>query len=192
MARRMIGIVSASGGLTGIPAILSSLPNGFDTPIILYQSMPDEFIEEFASRLAERTALPVRVAQDGMPIGAGGVYLKGVGLIRVDGGRLRIHRRSDESSMDLRSQLFRSIAEEVGVGAIAVILSGLSSDGAAGMLAVREAGGHTIAQDEATSAVYGMPRHACEAGAVCESLPIDRIGPRLVELTQAAPCEGNG
>jgi two-component system chemotaxis response regulator CheB len=81
--------------------------------------------------------------------------------------------------MDL---LFRSMAREQGPGAVAVVLTGMGSDGAAGMKEVRDAGGYTIAQDEATSRVYVKARLAVQLDAVCESLSLERIAPRLVEL----------
>jgi chemotaxis response regulator CheB len=95
--------------------------------------------------------------------------------IRLNIARHRVH------TMDL---LFGSMAREQGSGAVAVILTGMGADGAAGMKKVREAGGYTIAQDWATSVVYSKARFAVKLDAVCESLPLEQIAPRLLELVE--------
>jgi len=78
--------------------------------------------------------------------------------------------------------LFQSMARDLGVGALGVLLTGMGDDGAAGLLAVRRAGGYTIAEDESTAVVYGMPAAAVRMGAVCESLPLQSIAPRVLDL----------
>ena len=178
----LIGIVSASGGLQALPEILGSLPHDFPVPILVVMGMPDKNVSTVASRFAEKSRLPVATAEDGRMPDAGNVYVAGTErLLHIEQGRLRFARRESavDKTMDL---LFRSMAREIGPGAIAVILTGMGSDGAAGMKELRDAGGYTIAQDEATSLVYLKARLAVQLDAVCESLPLEQIAPRLAEL----------
>jgi len=106
--------------------------------------------------------------------------------LTVRGGRLRLgtgpERHSCRPSVDV---LFESVANEIGGAATACLLTGMGRDGAAGLLAIRRAGGFTIAQDEATSVVYGMPREAVLLGAADRVLPLGEIGPALAGLTTA-------
>lgn len=184
---RMVGIVGASGVLQAIPAILSMLPQDFPAPVLVVVAMPDEFVSPFASRLAEKCRLPVARAEEGRMPESGNVYVAGTDrLLLVEQGRLRIAQRESrlDNTMDL---LFRSMAREQGPGAIAVVLTGMGSDGATGMKEVRDAGGYTIAQDQATSLIYSKARFAVQLDAVCESLPLERIAPRLLELVASSP-----
>jgi two-component system chemotaxis response regulator CheB len=183
----MVGIVGASGVLQAIPAILSMLPQDFPAPVLVVVAMPDEFVSPFASRLAEKCRLPVARAEEGRMPESGNVYVAGTDrLLLVEQGRLRIAQRESrlDNTMDL---LFRSMAREQGPGAIAVVLTGMGSDGATGMKEVRDAGGYTIAQDQATSLIYSKARFAVQLDAVCESLPLERIAPRLLELVASSP-----
>lgn len=149
---------------------------------VVVVAMLDDFVSAFASRLAEKSQLPVAVAEDGRMPEAGNVYVAGAErLLLIEQGRLRFAQREPRvyNTMDL---LFRSMARELGSGAVAVILTGMGADGAAGMKEVRDAGGHTIVQDEATSLVYGTARVAARLNAACETLPLERIAPRLIEI----------
>jgi two-component system chemotaxis response regulator CheB len=154
----MVGIVGASGVQHATPIILSGLPGDFPTPLLVVAAMPDEFTDRFVTYLATKSALPVARAEDGQVPRPGNVYVAGTDpYLLLDAGRLRFHERGPRA-YDAKNALFRSMARELGSRAIAVILTGMGTDGAEGMKAVRDAGGHTIAQDEATSLVYGMPR----------------------------------
>ena len=82
--------------------------------------------------------------------------------------------------------LFRSMARSLGANCLGVLLTGMGEDGAAGLRGIREAGGYTIAENESTAVVYGMPAVAVSMGAVCESLPLDDIAPRVLQLLLAA------
>lgn len=184
----MIGIVAASGGREAIMEILSGLPHGFAVPILVIFSMPDSSVSSFVAWLSENCVIPVTVAEDGQVPEPGRVYVAG-GHERnlfIERGRLRLVER-ERSIYDPRDVLFRSMARELGPGAIAVILTGMGHDGPQGMKEVRDAGGYTIAQDESTSLIYATPRFAVEMNAACESLPIQEIGPRLVALVAPGP-----
>ncbi len=157
-------------------------------PILIVQHMPAGFTRAFADRLNAYLPLQVREATHQEPLLPGTVYIAPGGLhlrVQREGAGLRaalstspetaIHR----PSVDV---LFTSAAEAVGSRAVAALLTGMGSDGALGMAALVRAGALTLAQDEATSVVYGMPRAAVLAGAAREVLPLDRIGGRLREL----------
>lgn len=157
-------------------------------PIVIVQHMPAGFTRAFADRLNAYLPLQVREATHQEPLLPGTVYIAPGGLhlrIQREAGGLRANlSTSPETAVHRPSVdvLFASAAEAVGARAVAALLTGMGSDGAAGMTALARAGAHTMAQDEATSVVYGMPRAAVLAGAVREILPLDRIGGRLREL----------
>jgi two-component system chemotaxis response regulator CheB len=127
----------------------------------------------------------VRLAIDGEPLprpGAGVVLMPPANVhLLVEGGRVRLRdgpeRHCCRPSVDV---LFESVAREIGDRAIACLLTGMGADGAAGLLAIRRAGGETIAQDKETSRIYGMPQVAAELGAAASVLPLDGIAPALV------------
>jgi two-component system chemotaxis response regulator CheB len=179
---RMVGIVGASGAQIALPTILSGLPESFPLPILFLMAMPDEFVDRFVMSLTPASRLPVVRAEEGQVPQPGTVYVAGTSRrLLLEQGGLRFVG-CEPRVYDTMATLFRSMARELGSGAVAVILSGLGEHCEEGMRAVRDAGGHTIAQDERTSMVYGMARWAVESGAVCESLPVQEIAPRLAAL----------
>jgi two-component system chemotaxis response regulator CheB len=182
----------ALGGSTGAPAavagILERLPSSFPLPILLVIHLSPLFSASFADWLAGRSRLRVRVAADGDPIAAGVVLLAPPErhMILRD-GRVRLtndpERHSCRPSVDV---LFESVAQEVGRAVIACLLSGMGADGAAGLAAIRRAGGDTVAQDEETSEIWGMPGAAVKLGAAARVLPIGAIAPALIAAASAA------
>jgi two-component system, chemotaxis family, protein-glutamate methylesterase/glutaminase len=157
-------------------------------PVVVAQHMPAGFTRSFAARLNTCLPMPVREAAHQEPLVAGTVYVAPGGMhLRLARGRegLRAllssspHTAPHRPSIDL---LFASAATVAGGRVIAAVLTGMGHDGAAGRAALALAGAHTIAQDEATSVVYGMPRAAVAAGGVREVLPLPLIGGRLREL----------
>lgn len=183
--RRMVGIVAGSGGFEAIAEILAGLPREFAPSVLVIQSMSDRYLEAFVGWLAEKSRLPVTVADDGQEPRPGKVYVAATNRkLTLERGRLQ-YREHKYGIYDVKDALFRSMASDLGAGATAVILTGMGSDGAEGMRIVREAGGYTIAQDEATSLVYSTPRFAVEMNAACESLPLGAIAPRLQTLVTA-------
>lgn len=180
---RLIGMVAASGGFQALPEILGSLPREFPVPILVLQKMLPDHLKQFADRLDEKCLLQVTIPEDGQVLEPGHVYVASddLGMVVVQ-GRLRLDRPNRDCYREAANALFRSMARDVGSGALAVILTGLGSNCAEGMKEVRDAGGYTIVQDEATSVVYWMAKFAVRLNAVCESLPLQEIAPRLVEL----------
>ncbi|BDG08800.1 chemotaxis-specific protein-glutamate methyltransferase CheB [Anaeromyxobacter paludicola] len=176
----------AVGGSTGSPGavleILQALPRRFAAPVLLVVHINEPFGRAFADWLDTQSPLRVRYARDREPLeAASGVLMAPPGQhLFLERGLLRLdlgpERHSCRPSVDV---LFESVARELGPDGLACLLTGMGRDGAAGMLAVRRAGGRTIAQDEATSVVFGMPREAILLGAAERVLPLGEIGDAL-------------
>ncbi len=183
------GRIFGIGGSTGSPAavleILRHLPREFADPVLLVVHINEPFGAAFADWLDQQASVGVRYARDREPLQARGdacVFMAPPGRhLVLERGALRLsdapERHSCRPSVDV---LFESIAAERGRDSVAVLLTGMGRDGAAGMLAIRRAGGRTIAQDEATSVVFGMPREAILLGAAERVLPLGAIGPAIV------------
>jgi two-component system chemotaxis response regulator CheB len=180
-------VVGASlGGPRALAAMLRALPQDFPIPIAIVQHIADGFTGGLASWLATESRLEVREARDGDRLRPGGVVLAPSGRhMLVAEGAVRL---SDAPPVDTFkpsvTPLFLSAARVYGARACGVLLTGMGRDGAEGLRAIRDAGGPTFAQDEATSAVFGMPRAAIELGAVDRVLPLDEIPRALVELAR--------
>jgi two-component system, chemotaxis family, protein-glutamate methylesterase/glutaminase len=181
-------IVASTGGPPAIQKILEDIGTYLSVPVAIVQHMPEGFIKPFASRLNAHMPFPVREAphaeifQNGsVCIGPTGYHLR---LKQEDGKIYTVLTRYPENSTHRPSGdvLFQTAAPIYGCRAIAVLLTGMGKDGALGMAEMATAGAYTIAQDEASSIVYGMPKAAVDLGAVREVLHINRIGKRIIEL----------
>jgi two-component system chemotaxis response regulator CheB len=176
----IIAIGASTGGTEAIRTFLEVLPAHMP-PIVIVQHMPEKFTASFASRLNDVCALNVKEAQDNESVLPGNVYIAPGGqhmAIRNVAGRLAVKIYQGELVNRHRPSvnvLFNSVAEVKGKNAIGIILTGMGDDGATGMLAMHERGAYTIAQDEATSVVYGMPLKAVAAGGVSTVLPLNEI-----------------
>jgi len=183
----VIAIGSSTGGVDAIFQILSHFPDNCP-PTVITQHMPAGFTKNFAKRLDKTTSPKVVEASDGMPLVPGHVYLAPGGdthLEIVGSDRFFCQLSRAESVNGHRPSidvLFASVAQHVRSKAIGVILTGMGNDGAAGLLAMRNALGHTIGQDEETSIIYGMPKVAAEMGAVEKQLPLDRIAAEILKV----------
>jgi two-component system chemotaxis response regulator CheB len=191
---RIIAIGSSTGGVEALITLLSGFPENCP-PTVITQHMPATFTRSFAERLDRLTAPRVTEAVDGDVLTPGRVYLAPGGLthLQVTGTQTRRCRLVDTDlvnghrpSVDV---LFASVAKTAGAGAVGAILTGMGRDGAAGLLAMREAGASTVGQDEATSVVYGMPKAAMQIGAVQRQLPLERMAAQILALTSAASEE---
>lgn len=182
-------IGSSFGGPRAVEQILRALPPGFALPIVLCQHITPGMTAIWAQSLTLRSGHTVREAENRAVLEPGNVYVAPAGLqMRVMKGPLGPQARLDADFADSLhvpsiDVLFSSAAHSFGSGTIAVLLTGLGRDGTSGMVRVREAGGQTIGEAESTAASYSMPGSAAEAGGVVQQLPLDRIAPRLVELT---------
>ena len=186
---QIIAIGASTGGPGALVEVLRAIPPELPVPVIIVLHIAEPFGNAFADWLDSQSLHRVNFARpDETLVGARGrVVLAPPGFhLVVRGGRLRFtkdpERHSCRPSIDV---LFESLAQEIGPGVIACLLTGMGRDGAAGLLAIRRAGGFTIAQDEATSVVYGMPREAVEMGAVDRVLGVQAIGPALASMVKS-------
>jgi two-component system chemotaxis response regulator CheB len=181
---RMLGITCSTGGPQALIQLLGALGPAFPLPILLVQHMTASFIQGFASWLESVCPFRVAVVNDGSIPVAGTVHMAPAELhLRLASGRLRLEA-GDPISFQRPSGtvMFQSMARDLGAAALGVLLTGMGDDGASGLLEIRRAGGYTIAEDESTAVVYGMPAAAVRKGAVCESLPLPAIAARVLEL----------
>ena len=182
---KLIAIGASTGGTRALEAVLTELPANLPG-IVIVQHMPPVFTKSFSERLDTICKLNVTEAEDGMLIETGKVFIApGNYHLLVEKNGAKYYTRIKQGppvhhqrpSVDV---LFNSVARSAGVNALGVILTGMGADGAKGLLAMKEQGAHTIAQDEATSVVYGMPREAAELGAAEEILPLESVSGAIV------------
>lgn len=186
---RAVAIGASTGGPAAVAKILQALPPNFPLPILLVIHLAQAFGTALAEWLDVQSSLRVSFALDGEPLprpGTGRVIMAPPDRhLVLRGGRLRLttdpERNSCRPSVDV---LFESLACEMGADVAACLLTGIGRDGAEGLLATRQAGGMTLAQDEATSIVFGMPREAILRGAAAKVLPLDEFAPALVALAR--------
>jgi two-component system chemotaxis response regulator CheB len=185
----IVVIGTSTGGPRALHEVLSALPESFPAPILIVQHMPPKFTRSLAQRLDSYSALSVREAQDGEPVVAGTAYIapggRHMALKRESAGRYRI-ALSDEPPYSGHKPsvdwLFESVLGMKELRRHAVLMTGMGSDGAKGMKALRDDGAvMTIAEAEQTCVVYGMPRSAVELGAATHVLRLQQIAPVLVQ-----------
>jgi two-component system, chemotaxis family, protein-glutamate methylesterase/glutaminase len=182
---RLVAIAGSTGGPAALQRILMDLPGDFPVPLVVVQHIAAGFVAGLAEWLRSSCHLRVKVAEDGESLSARTVYLasddRHLGVTRD-----RTIRMSAAGPINgfrpSANHLFESAASAFGSAVLAVVLTGMGNDGVEGLRAVRQAGGHIIAQNEATSVIYGMPREAVAAGVVDAELPITEIGSRLAML----------
>jgi len=189
---KLVAIGASTGGPQLVASILGALPP-LPVPLLVLVHFPESLFTEFVGWLASAANIPVVAASDGDPLNS----LAGVVSVAaperhllIKAGRLSYSDAPPENhcrpSVDV---LFRSVAETLDGRSLGVLLTGMGRDGAAGLLQIRQAGGMTIAQDEATSVVFGMPKAAIELGAAEQVLPADEIAPAIALLCQQPVCE---
>jgi two-component system, chemotaxis family, protein-glutamate methylesterase/glutaminase len=180
----IVAICASAGGPHAIATVLAELPATFAIPILVVQHMATGFTEGFARWLHDQVPLPVRLAGAG-PVAPGvSVAPEGAHLVLSGASRLALDERDAGPHRPSGDVLLRSVAANVGACGVAVVLTGMGRDGAEGLAEVKRAGGLTIAQDQATSAVFGMPKAAAECGAELV-LGAAQIGQRLGRLRAA-------
>jgi two-component system, chemotaxis family, protein-glutamate methylesterase/glutaminase len=190
----MVVIAASTGGPAAVMRLVGGLPKGLPAAVFLILHMPATFTRQFADQLAELSSLPVKEAEHNEPAQAGKIYLcpgshhlhlGSTGKIALDSGpRIDGYRPCADVAMD-------SIAAYARRGTIAVVLTGMGSDAAKGTKAVKTGGGYVIAQDEASSTIFGMPSEAIKTGSVDEVLPLDEIAAaiekRVMKACRPAP-----
>lgn len=184
----IVAIGSSTGGPAALHKLLSGLPGSFPLPVVVVQHISFGFVKGLAEWLNDACQVRVKVAEQGERLQAGTVY------IAPDECHLQVDRfnKISLSSADpvggfrpSVTPLFQSVAHSYGAAAIGVILTGMGSDGAAGMLAMKQAGALNLAQDEATCVVFGMPKEAIALGAVQHVVPLDKMAAMIQSLIVA-------
>jgi len=183
---RVVAIGTSTGGTQALEAVLTTLPR-VSPGIVIVQHMPEKFTAAFAARLDSVCQVSVKEAQNNDRVVQGRALIAPGGkhmLLKrsgaqyyvevVDGPLVNRHR----PSVDV---LFRSVAKSAGSNALGVIMTGMGDDGAVGLLEMRNAGARTLAQDEETCVVYGMPKEAVKCGAVERSVPLHAIGREILQ-----------
>lgn len=184
---KIIAIGASTGGTEAIRTVLSRIPS--DSPgLVIVQHMPERFTAAFARRLNDCCAVEVREACDGDRV------LPGLALIAPGNYHMVLRRSGAQYSVQVKTGppvhhqrpsvdvLFHSVARQAGANAVGAILTGMGADGAAGLLAMRQAGARTAAQDEASCVVFGMPREAIRLGAAEHVVPLDRMAEQILRL----------
>lgn len=178
----IVAIGASTGGPQALRDLLSRLPADFAPPILIVQHIAAGFVPSLQSFLSAEVQLPIQVAESGQRLVGPGAYIAPTEThLEVRQRRVLLSDTPPVSGhRPSATVLFRSVAKEYGSRAIGVVLTGMGDDGAAGLVAIRNAGGRTLAQDQATSAVFGMPRAAQLTGAVEHMVAIDDMADAIV------------
>lgn len=189
-APQVLALAASTGGPNALAAIIAALPGDFPLPVLVTQHMPPVFTTMFAQRLAREGRLPCEEARDGDVLRGGQVYIapgdrhllvRPVGALRTP--TIRISDDPPENHCrPAADPMFRSVAQAYGSGALAVVLTGMGDDGRQGCVAITDAGGRVVVQDEATSVVWGMPGSIVSAGIPCRVLPLPAIAAHVTAL----------
>jgi two-component system chemotaxis response regulator CheB len=183
-AKRVVAIAGSTGGPRALHRVLSALPADFPAPVLVVQHMAYGFSHGLVNWLDGECPLEVRIASHGDPIEPGRVLLApdGVHMTVGKGGAVVLEASEPVSGQrPSATVLFRSVAKAFGTRAVGVVITGMGRDGAEGLRDIYEGGGITIAQDEQTSLVFGMPKAAAELGVVQAVLPLDEIPQALLK-----------
>ena len=186
---RVIGIGASTGGPMALQELMRVVPHEFFPPVVVVQHLPEKFTHEFAMQLDAVSSLTIVEAADGMVLNSGSVYVAPGGVhLQLDAhARLIINDGPPvhycKPSVDV---LFHSLARHYGPSVLAMVLTGMGEDGAAGALAIKRAGGAVVAQDEASSVVFGMPAAAIKAGAADQVLSLEALKLLLFRISEKA------
>jgi chemotaxis response regulator CheB len=189
----LVAIGASTGGPAALATVLGGLPATLAAAVVVVQHVDERFAGSLASWLQGQVVLPVRVADEGAVPAEGQVALAATNEDMVVGRDLALHYRAPADGSFYHPSVdafFGSVAATWPSRGVAVLLTGIGRDGADGLLALRQRGWHTVAQDEATSVVYGMPKAARDAGAAVEILAVKDIAPAIVRLVARAATDG--
>jgi len=187
----VVAIGSSTGGPSALAELIPELPADLRVPVLIVQHMPARFTASLATSLDRRSKLRVREAEEGRPLRAGEV------LVAPGGKHLEVVMQDSEPFVRLTSGkavnsfrpsvdvLFKSLATAVSGRSLCLVMTGMGSDGLEGVKAVRQRGGWCIAQDQASCAVYGMPRSVVESGEADEVVALDALAARIQEIAKA-------
>lgn len=191
---RIVAIGSSTGGPQALQQLFTDIGTAIrEVPVVVTQHMPPTFTAILAEHIAKAAMRPAKEADNGEVLKPGHIYVAPGGLHMIvdkDGGQV-VARLTDAPPVNFCKPavdpLFDSVAKVYGSATLAVVLTGMGHDGAAGVRTIAAGGGSVIAQDEATSVVWGMPGAAAQTGKCCEILPITRIGPKISGLLNGGP-----
>jgi two-component system chemotaxis response regulator CheB len=184
----VVAIGASTGGPPVLRTILVGLPAAFSPPVLIVQHIAEDFAHSLVDWLQPQCALPIEIGVDGQALNRPGIFfappgrhmgVRGRAVALVDGPPISLHRPS-------ATHLFQSVAREYGSAAVGVLLTGMGDDGAVGLRDFKRAGGTTVAQDESTSVVFGMPSAAISLGVVDHVVPPQAI---VSILLQRSRCE---
>jgi two-component system chemotaxis response regulator CheB len=191
----VVVIAASTGGPNALAELLPAFPPHWSVPLVIVQHMPPVFTARLAERLSEKSRLRVREGVAGEPVAASQAW------VAPGDYHLLVHRQDRTVRVALNQGppvnscrpaadvLFRSAAEVYGPGVLAVVLTGLGQDGRAGCECVRAAGGQVLVQDQASSVVWSMPGAVAQAGLADQVLPLERLGPEIVQRVQRGQVE---
>ncbi len=188
----VVAIAASTGGPQSLDKVIAALPADLPACILIVQHMPAGFTASFADRLNRKGQLPVKEAADGDPVQAGRAYVAAGGYHLVvqrafPGGPLTLHLDDSPPANGLRpaaNMLFHSLVKQEVERVVAVVMTGMGTDGAEGIQAIKALGGWVIAQDEETSVIYGMPKAAVATGCVDRIVPLSSIPEEIVKAVQ--------
>jgi two-component system chemotaxis response regulator CheB len=186
-----LGVGASTGGPTALRDLFSALPADFPLPILVVQHITAGFTAGFVAWLRQHTPLDVRIANEQDHAVPGSILIapEGRQLEALPGGEVRATSRKPRGvHLPSADTLLSSLASATGGKCIGVLLTGMGSDGAEGLLDIRRAGGFTLAQDEGTCIVYGMPREAVRRGAVHRSMAPASMAQLLLRMTERSAC----
>jgi two-component system chemotaxis response regulator CheB len=182
----LVVVAASTGGPSALQTLCSSLPAGLRAAVLVVQHIPRGFTRSLAERLNATSAVPVREASDGDLVAPGRVLIAPAGIhtrLRRRGNRVRVvldDEPRDALHRPSADVLMASAAAVYGPRAVGVVLTGMGSDGTEGLRAIREAGGHTLAESEDTCVIFGMPKAAVAAGVVGLAVPLDRMAEEIL------------
>lgn len=185
---QIVAIASSTGGPAALSEILWNLPLHFGLPILIVQHITSDFVPSLVGWLNHMSKLPVQVARQGEALAPGVIYIAPGGAhLRVSANHTLMLNTIPQTSRFMPSCdiLFESVAQVYGNRAVGIVLTGMGDDGARGLLAMCQRGAFTIAQDESTSTVFGMPGEAIRLGAARQVLPLSKIAPILTSLSKS-------
>ncbi|HEY9608202.1 chemotaxis-specific protein-glutamate methyltransferase CheB [Allocoleopsis sp.] len=186
----IIAIGASTGGPQAINELFAQLPSNFPVPVICVQHICFGFLQGFIDWLASRCQLPIQIAKPGDIPKSGIIYFPPEQHhleLNQRGQFICSHSPPFDGHRPSVTVTFKSVAKFYGKAAVGILLTGMGKDGAEGMQCIAQAGGLTIAQDETTSAIFGMPKQAIDLGAAKLVLPIHAIAPKLLEVLQRQP-----
>ncbi|HAA29516.1 MAG TPA: chemotaxis protein CheB [Cyanobacteria bacterium UBA8553] len=190
----VVALTASADGLNALSSVLSALPANFPAAIVVVQHLSPQYPSLIAQILNRRTPLLVKEAQEGNQLSPGKVFIAPPDyhlMVNPDGSLSLSQTEKVHFVRPAAEILFESVAQSYKKRAIAVVLTGGDGDGSRGVQAIRKMGGKVIAQDKATSKVWGMPAAAIATGCVDWVLPLDKIGAALINLVMHGEIEGN-